>query len=662
MNKEQPFISAETSTVELTFRCIILSIVLTIVLAMANAFLALKIGMLTSASIPAAVISMAVLRFFKNSSVLENNLVQTAASAGEAVAGGIVYTIPALIIIHYWHGFSYWENFLIAFIGGTLGVIFSIPLRKILVKQPHLPFPEGKAIAEVLKTSSTGSVKELLIGGVLGAGFELLQTGFKVVAGSYQVWFFVKRTLMGFGVGFSATLIGAGYLIGFELGLSIFIGAVIGWLIAIPFFSEIYPNYSAHYLPQEAAHHLWNAKIRYLGIGAMLFAGLWSFFKMLKPLIESMKTSVSKIQQVNYRKVALRTEQDIPNLYLLLLASTLSAIMFVFFQVKFPFGRLGLGLDLTPSMTLLFVLYVFIIGFIFAVITAFFSGLVGVTASPGSSIIIAGMLLLGWLLTVALSYFSPSYLSSQQIKAAEAITIIIGSVVTGIAAIANDNIQDLKVGYILGATPWKQQLMLLLGVFVAALVIPPTMELLYQVYGIAGVMPAEGMDPSQSLPAPPAALMAAITQAIFNSGLPWSLLAAGALIILLCLLSNVWLQKHNKMHLSILGIAIGIYLPLSSSVPIFIGAIFSLLIKQQLKSKSNIVKEGAYHKGLLLACGLVAGAALMDVVLAVPFSLAHSANIMQLDIFIWDGSTLGFAILSTVGLGWIFKRVICGKE
>lgn len=662
--KFQPFIKPEQTVTELTVRSIIIALILTAMLAMANAFLALKIGMLTSASIPAAVISMAVLRFFKNSSVLENNLVQTAASAGEAVAGGIVYTIPALIIIQYWHAFSYWDNFFIAVTGGILGVIFSIPLRRILVHQADLPFPEGKAIAEVLKVSDQStSIKELLIGGALGCLIELFQTGFKIIANSYQIWFSIKRTLVGFGVGFSATLIGAGYLIGFELGLSIFIGAVLGWVIAIPFFSEYYPSFQHHYLPAEAVDHLWNAKVRYLGIGGMLFAGLWSFVKMIKPLYRSIKHSTSEVMTASRQQLQrLRTEYDIPTLYLLVLASALAGVMFVFFQGSFPLEELGFDYSLTPTIVLLFVFYVFLVGFIFSVITAFFSGLVGVTASPGSSIIIAGMLLLGWLLTIGLNYFGAGVLTSHQIKSAEAITIIIGSIVTGIAAIANDNIQDLKVGYLLGATPWKQQLMLLLGVVVAAMVIPLIMQILFNVYGIAGVMPHSGMDPSLSLPAPPAALMAAITEALFNHGLPWPLLMMGASIMLFAIPLLKWLAKRYDLHLSLLGIAIGIYLPMSSSVPIFIGGLLALIIKKRLHSFEQIAREAAEHKGLLLACGLVAGAALMDVALAIPFSLSRSANVMQLDLLIWDGSALGFAILSTLGLSYLMIHIVCGRK
>lgn len=656
-----PFIPADTKVTELTLRCIFISILLTIVLALSNAYLALKIGMLTSASIPAAVISMAILRFFKDSSVLENNLVQTAASAGEAVAGGIVYTIPALIMIHYWYGFSYGENFCIAAIGGTLGVLFSIPLRKILVHQKALPFPEGRAIAEVLKTSSSGgSVKELLIGGLLGGAIEFCQTGLKIIANNFQVWFSVKRTLVGFGVGFSATMIGAGFLIGIELGVSIFVGAILGYVITVPLLSDFYPFYLEQYAPIDAASYLWNEKVRYLGIGAMLCAGLWSLLLMLKPLGRSIKDSFHSTKDHLFgSQTILRTERDIPISYLLIGCSLMAAFTYVFFQINFPLDALGFEPELTPTVVFIFVLYVLIIGFIFSVITAYFSGMVGVTASPGSSVIIAGMLLLGWALSLALKVFTGLPLSEAQIQSAEAITIIIGSVVTGIAAIANDNIQDLKVGHLLGATPWKQQVMLLLGVLVAALVIPPVMQLLFDVYGIAGVLPHKGMDPSLTLPAPPAALMAAITQGIFHQGLPWLLLSSGALLMLLLAPIKRWLFSRFKFNLSPLGVAIGIYLPMSSSMPLFIGALLSFVIERKLKHKSVSFQKSAKHKALLLACGLVAGAALMDVLLAIPFSLAKNPNILQLDKLIWSGSALMFAVVSTLGLCWYIKYKVC---
>ena len=265
------YISAEEKIAELTVRSILLAIALTVILAVSNAYLALKLGILTSASIPAAILSMGILRFFKNPTILENNAVQTAASAGEAVAGGIVYTIPALIIIEYWHHFDYLTNFFIALSGGVLGVLFSIPLRRLLVHDKALKFPEGRAIAEVLKSSSEKiGMRDIVYGGAIGATLELFQVGFKIIANSWSHWFVVKRSIFGLGAGFSATMIGAGYLVGFDMACSIFAGAVISWLFALPILSQFYPEFLQQYPTQKAAILLWNSELRYLGIGAML--------------------------------------------------------------------------------------------------------------------------------------------------------------------------------------------------------------------------------------------------------------------------------------------------------------------------------------------------------------------------------------------------------
>lgn len=663
MDKGSPFIKADTSLPELTLRCIIVSIILTVVLAMANAYLALKIGILTSASIPAAIVSMSILRFFKQSNILENNLVQTAASAGEAVAGGIVYTIPALIIIQYWHHFDYFENVMIALIGGTLGVLFSIPLRKALVNDKALHFPEGRAVAEVLKSSTHGSIKEIVLGGVIGAFLELMQTGLKLIATQWQVWFTFKHLLFGMGLGFSSTMIGAGYLIGFNMALSIFIGAVIASCVALPLTSYLYPQYLAHQTAMDAMVHLVNAKVRYIGIGGMLFAGIWTFFTLLKPLARNIRRSLRLSFTKNIEKLKpLRTEKDIPFAYVLLSASFISALLFLFFQFIFPLDKIGFSDDYWPTLIFLAVVYVFVIGFLFSVITGYFSGMVGVTASPGSSVIIAGMLLAAWLLFSSMKWLIGPVFSSHQLQAAEAVTIIIGSVITGIAAIANDNVQDLKVGHLLGATPWKQQLMLILGVVVSALVIPPVMQLLFDVYGIAGVMPHPNMDPSQSLPAPPAALMAAITQAVFHRNLPWSMLWLGGGIIAILLLLNLFLSK--QIRLSILGVAVGIYLPISSSIPLFLGGFMAVLIERRLHRLpfGKATRSAKLHKGVLLACGLVAGAALMDVVLAIPFSMMHSPDALNLAGPNFQVYATIFAVLSVLALYLGFLRIVCNDE
>ncbi|MFA6302300.1 MAG: oligopeptide transporter, OPT family [Legionella sp.] len=654
--KDVPFIAANEQVAELSVRVFVLAIILTILLATSNAYLALKLGILTSASIPAAIISMGILRFFKDSSILENNAVQTAASAGEAVAGGIVYTLPALVIIGYWNHFSYFTNFFIAVCGGILGVLFSIPLRKILVHDKDLRFPEGRAIAEVLKSSAENAgIKDIFIGGLIGAVIELFQVGFKVIANSWGYWFVFKRSLFGLGAGFSATMIGAGYLVGHDMAISIFLGAIISWLVALPIVSHFFPEFIAQYPAQEAATLLWNSQMRYLGIGAMLCAGLWTFIKLVKPLSKNIFTSFrtymkssSEVQKIP------RTDKDIPLPYIIVGITFIAAVLFLLFQFILPLNQVGLDNDFAPSIIFFCVLYVLVIGFLFSVITAYFSGMVGVTASPGSSVVIAGMLFAAWLLLKLINTVLPLPLSADQIQAAESITIIIGSVVTSIAAIANDNTQDLKVGQLVGATPWKQQLMLLIGVVISALVIPPVMQLMFNVYGIAGIMPHPGMDIGQSLPAPTAALMAAITEAVFSHSLPWMMMLIGCGIILLIIVLNNILQLKRIINLSILGIAIGMYLPIASSFPLFIGGMIALFV--QLRASGTRLQ-----KGTLIACGLVAGSALMDVVLAIPFSIFHSPDALQLVGPNWKntGDYLGVITLICLGV-WIYRRVVKG--
>ncbi|KTD47550.1 OPT family oligopeptide transporter [Legionella quateirensis] len=660
---DTPFIAANQQVPELTLRVILLAIVLTVLLAMSNAYLALKLGILTSASIPAAIISMGILRLFKNSSILENNAVQTAASAGEAVAGGIVYTIPALIIIGFWNHFDYLTNFFIAACGGILGVLFSIPLRRILVNDQSLKFPEGRAIAEVLKSSAEkAGIKDIFIGGAIGGFIELLQIGFKLVANSWGYWFVVKRSLFGLGAGFSATMIGAGYLVGHDMAISIFLGAVISWLVALPIVSQFYPDFITQYPPEQATTLLWNSEMRYLGIGAMLFAGMWTFIKLIKPLTKSIKGSLSAfISKNNADKDILRTDKDIPLPFIFMGVGTIAAILFLFFQFIFPLGQVGLDNTYSPTLVFFGVVYVLVIGFLFSVITAYFSGMVGVTASPGSSVVISGMLFAAWLLLTAIDHLLPLPLSAHQIQAAEAITIIIGSVVTGIAAIANDNTQDLKVGQLVGATPWRQQVMLLLGVIVSALVIPPVMQLLFNVYGIAGVMPHPGMDVTQTLPAPTAALMAAITEAVFRNSLPWNMMFFGSLIILLAIVLNRIFNLKRILNLSILGIAIGMYLPLSSSFPLFIGGMIALFVQKRLQKMKTGPEEAITRKqkGTLIACGLVAGSAIMDVVLAIPFSIFHSPDALQLVGPEWKEKGVYLGVFTTFVLAWWISHRVC---
>jgi putative OPT family oligopeptide transporter len=658
----KPFISAEQNIAELTLRSVLLAIVLTVILAISNTYLALKLGILTSASIPAAILSMGILRLFKRSTILENNAVQTAASAGEAVAGGIVYTIPALIVIEYWHHFDYLTNFFIALSGGILGVLFSIPLRRSLVHDQALKFPEGRAIAEVLKSSSEKiGMMDLVYGGIVGAILEFLQVGIKVLANSWNHWFVFKRSVFGLGAGFSATMIGAGYLIGFDMACSIFVGAIMSWLMAMPVLSHVFPDFLLQHPVNEAAMLLWNTQLRYLGIGAMLFAGIWTFIKLIRPLLNNVYLSLRGFTTKQVKDIQLRTDRDIGLPFILIGTALLSVLLFFFFRHIFPLELIGLGGVLSPGIVCGAVVYVLVIGFLFAVITSYFSGMVGVTASPGSAVVIAGILFASWLLLGLIHACVPLPLSKEQMVAAEAIIIIIASVVTGIAAIAIDNTQDLKVGQLVGATPWKQQLMLLLGVVVSSLVIPPVMQVLFNVYGIAGIMPHAGMDVSQSLPAPTAALLAAITEAVLHGSLPWMMMFSGAAIICVIIICNRAFKLQRYIQLSVLGVAIGMYLPITSSFPLFLGGMIPLFVNSRLRAKTqdeSRIRQGK-QTGTRIACGLVAGSALLDVLLAIPFSIYHSPDALSIVGANWENYGLILAVLSVLGLIRWMKVRIC---
>jgi len=318
---------------------------------------------------------------------------------------------------------------------------------------------------------------------------------------------------------------------------------------------------------------------------------------------------------------------------------------------------MSLGLNVTTTVTVLLIsaVYLLLIGFIFSAITGYFSGLVGVSSSPGSAIMIAAVLFAAFLLRGLLLDESTHQMNTLLIEAA-AFVIMVASIVMAAAAIANDNIQDLKVGHLIGATPWKQQLMLLLGVVIAALIIPPVMELLFNVYGIADVLPREHMDPTQTLAAPPAALMAVITQGVFKHNLPWPMLGFGIALALFAVVAQHWLEKR-KLAISVIAFAVGVYLPLTSTTPLFLGALFSCLVHQKLKHKA--AQEGAQQQAMLLASGLVAGAALMDVFLAIPLAFTSNPNLLRLAGPAWEpySVVLSVVVLGCLGM-WAWRRLL----
>lgn len=651
----------QKNTVESTLRAILISIFLTIILAASNTYLALKIGILPSASIPAAILAMGILRLFKNANILESNLIQTSASAGQAVVGGIVYTAPSLIMIHYWHNFPYWQCFALSFIGGALGVLLSIPMRKKLVSDPKLPFPEGTAIAAVLQASKQGSVnlQKITIGAGVGALIDLLQSGFKVLAEDFQYWVIKGQSIIGFASGFSTAMIGTGYLIGIDIGMSLFIGGILGWIIGMPVLSD-FLGFSSVGSSVDIAMNFWDAKLRYISIGSMLFAGLFSLIIYVKPfifksfsLLESLFLAKKNTKPIKpyEKKDDLSSSIVSIGIFLCLVA------LFLLFINIFNLDLLQVTSAQEWVIISFFLLFILVFGFIFSAICGYFSGLLGVSGSPGSGIIVSGALIIAMLFKTYLHISLTIHLTDSILMEVEGIIIIVTSILACIAAISCDNIQDLKVGHIIGATPWKQQLMLLMGILIVSIITPFVMQLLLGVYGISGDL-NQHLDPSQVLSAPPAAMIASLVDAIFKDTISWTLIGAGALFVLVLILLNYFLNR-NRVQFSILAIATGMYLPLTVTVPLFIGSLLSEVIKKKLNNDATLSlseKEIRVQSGFLIASGMLCGATLMQVVLAGIFAINHNAdalNIMPKNMT--DISCLLSVCVTIILFYWIYK-------
>lgn len=662
-----PFIPAHESLPEITCKAIILSIILTIVLGAANAYLGLRVGMTISASIPAAVISMGVLRLFKHTNVLENNIVQTAASSGEALTAGIIFTVPALIVINFWTHFNYVPMVIIGITGGVLGVLFSIPLRRVLLADPSLKFPEGVAIGNILKASATEGkgLKYMVLSGGLGALISLCQTGFKLLADNIQLWMKLGPTIVGGGIGFNPALIGAGYIIGIDVAMSIFCGIVVGWLIGIPLLAWDH-TITLSMTANAAAMEIWSDSIRYIGLGVMAVGGLWAISALFKPMIKGIRISIRNMRQAGLSAAyeIPRTERDIPMFYVIW------CILLMLLPIYFTLLYLGTHTSLNfpghllHTFTVVNLLFIVICGFIVASVCAYFAGLVGSSTNPLSSLALITLILASSLIMSMLGTHFHFDTSQTQGIAGAGIAIIITALIACTAAISNDTIQDLKAGHMVGATPWKQQIMLLVGVIVAAIVIPGILQLLFKAYGIAGVFPHPGMDPSQMLLAPQAGLMAAIVEGIFTHQVKWAMMFIGGGIAIISLIIDKWLSRYGK-NFPVLAVGLGIYLPVETSTPLVIGGLLSYFVHRRLNqelSSAKIDSQTHHHKlqvGILLASGLVAGAALVGVLLAIPFVIEGSSNALR----IIPQSTkilpevLGSLIIAGLCI-WTYQRII----
>ena len=571
---------------EITLKAFFLSIFLSIILSSAMVYLGLYAGMTISASIPAAIMSMGILRLFKNSNILENNIVQTAASAGESLAAGVIFTLPALLLIGYWDSISYWEVTKIAMVGGILGALFTVPLRRALILKAQLRFPEGVATAAVLKTGhetdankSKESLKIIAFSALLGGFVKLGELAFGIWSSALGGAVAIKGAIFGMGASLSPSLISVGYIVGRNIGILVFSGGVISWVIAIPIYSYIYGFEGENYF--NIANGIWNAKIRYLGVGAMVVGGIWSVIQLAKPLIESIQLSIKTLKE-SAENLSLE-EKDLPINYVFM------AILAMLVPISLTyFGIIG---SWTSAIILSLVMTIF--GFLFSAVAAYMAGVVGSSNNPISGVTIATILFSSLLI---ISFFDVD--SSKGAAAA----ILIGAVVCCAAAIGGDNLQDLKTGNIVGATPWKQQLMQLVGVSSAALTLGIVLTLLHEAYGIG----------SSELPAPQAVLMTNVANGVFSGNLEWGMIYAGAILgIFIILLDQYQARRNAEFRFPILVVAIGIYLPVELTLPIFIGGMLNHFA-------SKTASEDGKNNGLLMASGLITGEALMAIFIAVP--------------------------------------------
>lgn len=644
---DEPYIPATTSLPEITVKALVLGFILSAILAGANAYLGLKVGMTVSASIPAAVISMAVLRFFRESNILENNIVQTAASAGEALAAGVIFTLPALVLLNYWQGFPFGATMAIALTGGVLGVLFTIPLRRALVLETGLRFPEGIATAEVLKAGAEGggAVRGIIVAAIAGAAFKFSEIGLKLVAPSIGGSATAGPAVFGIGTEVGAALLAVGYIVGMNIGVVVFAGGAIAWLIAIPIYMATADPVSLDAMlggatGYDAAFVVWSAQIRYMGVGAMVVGGVWALVSLIKPMIAGVSSSIRalKASRASGAEIIPRTERDTPAHFVFGGMVLLALPLFLVFMYVIDHDALGIGTALYWGTILTAIIFAFIAGFLFASVAGYMAGLVGSSNNPISGVTIATILAISLILLALLSRQIEFAIGGAQATAAAATAILVGAVVCCAAAMAGDNMQDLKAGHIVGATPYKQQIMQIVGVVASALVIAPVLELLFQAYGLGGVFPREGMDPSEMLAAPQATLMSAVADGVFSRNLPWTMIViGGALALAVIVLDEALKKRKSAFRTPVLAVAVGIYLPVEVTLPIFIGGLVAHAAGRSLRTHQTMLGAGfervratASRRGLLFASGLITGEALMGIFLAIPFARAESTDVFRL--------------------------------
>jgi putative OPT family oligopeptide transporter len=653
----EPFVPASTTLPEVTFRAIVLGIILAIVLAASSTFVGLKIARTISGSIPAALISMLVLRRFRNANILENNMVQTIASAGETVAAGVIFTFPALVIMGYWKSFDYFQTAMITMIGGILGVLFSVPLRRSMVVKEGLPYPEGMATGEVLKageSTAKGSTKILFTASIFSAVLAFLQTGFKVAGEQLQYWTKVGSTAFGGSLVLSPVLMAAGYIVGMRGLISFMVGGLLTWGIAIPIYV------AAHNIPLtgdvgSALALVHKLQFRYVGVGVLAVGGLWSVFSLLSQISQALKTSFTAMKTHQSEHVnTLRTDRDLPFKFVLFGIAGISVPLLILFYGFTSKAGLGLSPGVFWSIIVFATVFALIVGFIAASIAAYVVGIVGTTSLPVSGITIASIMAFAGCLLVILKPYIDFSINTEAALQAAALVIVFAAVVCIAAALSGDNMQDLKAGQLVGATPWKQQIMLVVGAVVSALVIPFILQTTFEAYGIGDVLPRLGMNPEHALPAPQATLMATVAKGFFIGQLPWYMIGTGAaLAVMAIIVDEILKAKQSNIRFPVLLFALGVYLPFGYITAFFVGGLVRSFA--EIGRKNMDVKETDH--GILCASGIIAGEAILGAVLTIPFAYYQTTDVFALNLSWLSPYQTLIGVLLYVGLcAFLYKQ------
>ena len=635
---------------ELTLRGILIGGLITLVFTAANVYLGLKVGLTFATSIPAAVISMAVLRRFAGHNVKENNIVQTIASAAGTLSA-IIFVLPGLVMVGYWKGFSFWETAAVCAIGGVLGVMYSIPLRRALITGSDLPYPEGVAAAEVLKVGDSNGASEaaaeenaqglrvILVGGVISAVMALL-AAMKAAASSVSTYFRLGSGATTLGTSLSLALIGVGHLVGPAVGFAMLIGVTISYFFLLPMHTAGDASGLDATALADTVDSVFSGEIRFIGVGAMAIAAIWTLIKITGPIIKGISESLASSRERREGHTVDVSERDIPFPYVL---GTIVILMVPIALLLWDFVR---GTDIHEHMGVLItvsVLFTLLVGLIVASVCGYMAGLIGASNSPISSVGIIAVLATSLLIAAVTRGSSADPLSLV------AYTLFTAAIVFGIATISNDNLQDLKTGQLVGATPWKQQVALIIGVLFGSVVIPPILQIMLDGFGFQG-MEGAGED---ALAAPQAALMSSVASGIFDNSLDWSLIFTGAVIgAVLIVIDEVLRKTTKKFSLSPLAVGMGMYLPAALTIIIPIGAILGYFYDKWAARQAN--PDFSKRMGTLLATGLIVGESLFGVVNAAIIAAAGGESPLE----IFEGGTsanvFGLILFITV-LGFMYR-------